>query len=812
MTKTRDRIESLFSNIGRKFYRHGIKTLAITFFFIGILICQIPKITIDVSAEALLHKNDPARLQYNDFRDQFGRAELIIVAIKSSNVFEAGFLTKLKSLHNDLEKEVPYLKEVTSLINARETRGEGDTLIVGELLDGWPEKRIDFDILKKQVLENPFYLNGLISEDGSLTTLIIETDAIIEASSAPDDPFAEFDDKTLDEGTTYGNKGSQSYFSEKENAEVVEALNRVISRYQSDDFPIAIAGDPVVMEIYNRTMNRDILVVVMLSLITVAIFLAILFRRFSGVLLPEVVIISALFSTAGLLALFNTSIKLTTIVLPAFLLAVSVGDAIHVLAIFYRSFQEGNSKEDAIAYALGHSGLAVVLTSLTTAAGLLSFSVAELKSIVDIGVFGAFGVILALIYTIVMLPAMIGLLPIKRKPIAKEKKKSAAMDRVLLFLADFSGAHPAKIVTVCLIIFALSFYGIFKLQYSHNVINWLSDKETVTKDVPFVDNELNGSITIEVVVDSGNENGLHEPDLLNRIENLTSVIGNIKNDNIYVGKILTINDIIKEINQALHENNPEFYTIPADRITIAQELLLFENSGSDDLEKIVDSQFSKTRFTIKTPWVDAVFINDFIEHIQPLFQKEFLGKADISITGISSLMARSIPAALQSMATSYGIAFIVITLMMIFLVGEKKIGLLCMAANLLPIFMTMGIMGSLNIRLDMSTIMIGSMAIGVVVDDTVHVIYNFNKYYEQTGNVHQAIRDTLLGTGRALLLTSLILSSGFFILIVSSLSLLNIFGILTGVTIIFALLADLILAPALIVLVKRNEIQKAIQA
>ncbi len=115
-------------------------------------------------------------------------------------------------------------------------------------------------------------------------------------------------------------------------------------------------------------------------------------------------------------------------------------------------------------------------------------------------------------------------------------------------------------------------------------------------------------------------------------------------------------------------------------------------------------------------------------------------------------------------------------------------------------------MGSLNIRLDMSTIMIGSMAIGVVVDDTVHVIYNFNKYYDQTGNMHQAIRDTLLGTGRALLLTSLILSSGFFILIVSSLSLLNVFGILTDVTIIFALLADLMLAPALIVLVKRNEI------
>ncbi len=809
MSETRDKIEGFFSSIGRGCYQHPIKTLAITFFLIGILICQIPKIILDVSAEALLHKNDPARLQYNDFRDQFGRAELIVIAIKSSNVFETDFLIKLKSLHEDLEKEVPYLKEVSSLINARETRGEGDTLIVGELLEGWPEKKVDLDTLKKRALENPFYRNVLISEDGSLATLIIETDAIIDASRDPEDLFSEFDDESItDKGATDEKNSKRSYFSEKENTEVVAAVHRVVNRYKSDNFPIAIAGDPVVMDIYNRTMNRDILIVVTLSLITVAIFLAIFFRRFSGVLLPEIVIISALFSTAGLFALLDTSIKITSMVLPAFLLAVSVGDAIHVLVIFYRSFQEGSSKEDAIAHAIGHSGLAIVLTSLTTAAGLLSFSVAELKSIVDIGVFGALGVILALFYTIVMLPALIAVLPIKRKPIAKEKKKSAAMDRVLLFLADFSGSHPAKIVTVCFVIFAISFYCLFKLQYSHNVINWLSDKETVTTDVPFIDKELNGSITIEVVIDSGIENGFHDPELLNRIENLTSDIKKINNAHIYVGKTLTLNDIIKETNQALHENDPEFYTIPADRITIAQELLLFENSGSDDLEKIVDSQFSKTRFTIKTPWVDAVFINDFIKEVKALFQEEFQEKADINITGVSALMARSIPAAIQSMATSYAIAFIVITLMMIFLVGDKRIGLLCMSANLLPIFMIMGIMGVLDIRLDMSTIMIGSMAIGVIVDDTVHFIYNFRKYYERTGNVHQAIRDTLLGTGRALLLTSLILCNGFFILIVSSLSLLSVFGMLTGVTIIFALLADLILAPALIVLVNRNEIQK----
>ena len=132
------------------------------FLLIGVLVAQVPSVTIDTTSEALLHKDDPIRMEYNRFQDQFGRAELIIVAIESPDVFEQSFLNRLKSFHMELENEVPYLKQITSLINVRHTHVNENELIVEDLLGAWPEKPVNLLKLKQQVLNNPFYINQII--------------------------------------------------------------------------------------------------------------------------------------------------------------------------------------------------------------------------------------------------------------------------------------------------------------------------------------------------------------------------------------------------------------------------------------------------------------------------------------------------------------------------------------------------------------------------------------------------------------------------------------------------------------------------
>jgi predicted RND superfamily exporter protein len=800
MVNAKEKIEKLLEKSARWLFRNPVKVLLVSFLLIGCLVYQIPSIAIDTSSEAMLHEDDPSLLEYNRFRDQFGRAELIIIAIQAPEIFHFRFLEKLRAFHVDLEVQVPYLREVTSLINARNTRGDNDELIVEDLLEGWPDKKnIDLRTLKKQVLENPLYVNHYISEDGDVSAVIIETEASVTEPVAEEELLQGFGE---DETEASHIVGDSHYFSAKENREVVDAVNRVVQRHRSEDFLPTVSGGPVVVDAFNRATLQDIYFCIAMVLISVTIFLALLFRRISGVLIPMLIILSSLATTLGLMALFQVSFKITTSAVPAFLLAVGVCDSVHVLAIFYRQIEHENAKEDAIAFAMGHSGLPILMTSITTIAALLSFTLAELSAIAEIGYMAAAGVGLALFYTIFMLPALLAFTPLR--PSAAIARGSARMDRILIWISEFSTSHPIKIIVISLIAFVALSPFVFQLKFSHNIIEYFPDSMPYPQDLEFIDRNLKGSETLELVLDTGRENGLYDPGRLHRIENFCRDTERIQRPGITVGKVYAITDVLKETHKALNENDPAFYRIPGDRKVVAQEFFLFENSGSDDLERIVDSQFSKTRITIKTPWVDAAICRDFIRDIEENLRSFGFEEATLQVTGLMSLMVRAIIAAIQSMAKSYFIAVVVITILMIILIGDWKLGLLSMIPNLLPIIITMGVMGLSGNPLDLNSIMIGSIALGVVVDDTVHVMYNFQRYYRRTSDPYYAVRETLLGAGRALLITSLVLCTGFFILMTASLNHHIRFGFFTGITIIIALLADFLLVPAMLVLNRKK--------
>jgi predicted RND superfamily exporter protein len=316
-----------------------------------------------------------------------------------------------------------------------------------------------------------------------------------------------------------------------------------------------------------------------------------------------------------------------------------------------------------------------------------------------------------------------------------------------------------------------------------------------------IDKELKGSITIEVVLDTQKENGVYDPVFLNAIEAVTEKIYTFKGENYFIGKIISINDVIKEINKALNENRESEYRIPQDRDLIAQEFLLFENSGSDDLEDIVDSLFSRTRISIKAPWVDSVEYVELMDELEILLNDAFEGTATVSITGTLPILADTITKSIKSSIESYMIAFGVIAILMIILLGSFKLGILSMFPNLTPIMIGVALMVVLDMPLDMFTILIGAIAIGMVVDDTIHFMHNFRRYYSQTNNVDEAILLTINSTGRAIFITSIVLSSGFFVFMFASMTNLYNFGLITGVVVLMAMVSDLVLVGAMMKLV-----------
>jgi uncharacterized protein len=791
----RSKTEASLEAMGDKITQNPIKIIFLILIFSIAIISNLPKITIDTSTEGFLHDTDPALVRYEAFKEQFGQDEKIMVVVRSKNIFESEFLERLQALHQELENNIPHLNDITSLINARNTRGEGDQLIVEDLFEEFPKNAQELELKKNLAVNNVMYKNLLLSQDLTLTTIILEPSAY-EASAGGDDLAGFGDDESKEEQKL-------EFLKDSSKSEMVGAAEEIAKKFSAENFDVFIAGSLAVNDFNKRAVQKDMQKFVKLVLLMMMIFLFVVFRRVSAVILPIFIVALSLLTTMGTMALVGTPITIPTQILPSFLLAVGIGAVVHLLAMFFKHYNDNGDKHKAISYALGHSGLAIIMTSLTTAAGLLSFSTAAIAPIADLGLFAAVGIMIALVNTMIMLPAILAILPIKQakeKHITKTKKMDALLTRIALFSVD----HAKAIVGVSVVIIVVSIYGATKVNFTHDPLSWQPDDSPIKLSTEIVDRELRGSVTMEVILDTKKENGLYNSELLKKIDLVVRKAEAIENDKYFVGKGWSVAEVLKEIHRALHENDESYYSITDNDALIPQEFLLFENSGSDDLEDLVDSSFSKARVTFKLPWMEAGEYEELSQELIGLMKSELGSDVEITITGMVPLFQRTLSAAMTSMATSYITAFILIAIMMMILLGSFKIGLTSMIPNVLPVIMALGFMAVVDMPLDMFTMLVGAIVIGLSVDDTVHFFHNFARYHHQGLGTRESVVRTMTGTGRALVATSVILSLGFFVYMFASLSNLINFGILAGGSITIALISNIILGPALLTLITKD--------
>jgi predicted RND superfamily exporter protein len=535
----------------------------------------------------------------------------------------------------------------------------------------------------------------------------------------------------------------------------------------------------------------------------IVLVLFVVFRRVSGVVLPLVTVALSLVATAGLMVLLDIPLSLTTEVMPPFLMAVGVCYSVHLLAIFYQRLAAGAPREEAIAGALRHSGLAIVMTSLTTAGGLVSFAWADVAQVSELGMVAPIGVVLALVFSVALLPALLAVAPLRGER-ARTRPRNRLLLRLVVGAGALSARRPWAVVAASCVVLALAAVGVTRLRFANDYMLWFPEDSPLRVATEFIDRELRGVVTLEVIVDTGEVNGLHLPEMMRRFEEIAASSVSIRHGELFIGKTISIADVLKETHQALNENRPELYAIPGDRQLIAQELLLFENSGSDDLEELVDSQFRTARISMKIPWADWMLYPDFLAKVERHIEAITGDQATVTLTGFSALMARAASTLNLAMARSYVIALLIITPLMILLLGSLRRGLLSMAPNLAPVLFTLGIMGWLDIPLDMSTLLIGGIVIGLAVDDTIHFMHGFNRRFAETGDPTESVRKTLETTGTAMLFTTIVIAAGFFVFTLAYMSNIVAFGQLCGAATVFAFLADVTLAPALMILVTRD--------
>jgi predicted RND superfamily exporter protein len=789
----RDRIELGFERFGRAVARRPWIAIALSLLLGLGLAAYAPLIEIDTSTEQMLKRSDPTRLRYEAFREQFGRDELIAVGIAGPRVFSRDFLDRLAALHRDLERGVPKLVEITSLVNARDVRGEPDGLVVEDLLEEMPESEAALAALEARVLASPTYRDLLISGDGRFTSIVLETEAY--SSFGGIDELAGFEDEAPAPGPR-----ARPFLSGAENREIVEAVEAVVARHQAPGFEISVAGTPLMITRLADLMARDMQRFVALSLLVIGVLLYFLFGSIAGVVLPLLVVVLSLAAMFGLVVLAGEKMTPPLQILPTFQLTVGVAYPIHFLAIFFKQLRSGATREDAVSHSLGHSGLPIAMTALTTMGGMASFATAALQPLAMLGYLVPAGVLLALVFSLVLLPGLVMVIPLRAARFDRTEASGVSpIDRLLLAFGRTSLRHRIPILAATLGLSVFSVVAAFSLHFSHNPIHWLPERDPLRVSTEIVNERMGGTTTLDVVVRTGRENGVHEPAVLQGIDRLRAWAEAYRDQSVRVSRATSLVDILKETHQALNENRPDHYAIPQQRELVAQELLLFENTGADDLERIVDASFSQARVTLKLPWADAFEFDRLVGELEGRLPELIGDSATSDITGLVGVMSRTLTAVVLSMAWSYVTSLAVVTALMVLLIGNLRGGLVSMIPNLAPILFMHALMASLHIPLDGFTLMAGATAMGLAVDDTIHFIHVFRREHEHSGDPDEAIRRTMTTTGRANLFACVVLTSGFSVLMISSMENLANFGMLTGFAFLAALFVELLVTPALLV-------------
>ena len=792
------KLENLMGRFGSFIHDNPFKVLLVLLLLLAFPISHVPQIKMDTSTEGFMHDDDPVLLTYNNFREQFGRDERIVLAIKSENIFSIDFLTQLKSLHKEVETNVPYVEDVTSLYNVRNTRGDGDILITDDLLEPFPTTKEQVSEIKKRALESHFYKDLLINQEGTMTTMIIETDAYSHVGEQEVSVEDEFSDGFGDEATQ-NSVVKKEFLTDQENHELLDAITAIANKYREKGLEIYLAGSPSVNNELKAQMKSDMQKFMRITFLIILVFLFVVFKRLSAVFYPLLVILLSLITTVGTMAWAGVAFKLPTQIVPSLLLAVSVGATVHILSVFFDKFNSTGNKKEALSYTLSHSGLAIAMTSITTAIGVGAFAGSEVAPVSDLGTFASLGVMVSLVLTLTLLPALLSIT--KLKP--KAKSEAGKIDNLMKKLAVVPVKHTKAVLIGSFLVVAVSLFTATQVKLSHNPLTWFQPDNINRVSTEVIDEQMNGTVTIEVVVDTGKENGWVNPEKLEKLNQFSDRLEAYEDEFTHIGKVISLATIVKETNRALHENQEKHYTIPKDANLVSQELLLFENSGSDDLEDVVDSQFSKARITIKLPWTDAIKAVKVLNFVKTEAERTF-PKDEVQTTGMIPLLINTFANAVHSSVRSYFIAAIAITFMMMLILGSPRLGLISMIPNLTPIIMGLFIMYLAGMPLDMFTLLIGSIAIGLAVDDTIHFMHNFKRYYLETKDVQLAMEKTFFTTGKAMVITTLVLSLGFFAYMAANMISVQNFGILTGSVIIFALLSDLLLAPALMVVVAKR--------
>ena len=726
---------------------------------------------VDNDLKAWFSENDPLYRDYERFRKEFGGTQPLIIAFKvgdssGGDIFTRERLAFLQQITAEIER-VPSVARIQSLATAtilrpasREAANPDDTLELKPLLD---LSRRSAGEIRTLATGDDLLRGELVSEDGTVAAVVV----------------------TFDEDRLNQARG--------------ETLDRIYTAVRKS-LPYGLHafynGSIEIDETYNRVTveNQRRFVPPILLLTVVAVY--VLFRSVSRALIVLFSIAVSVLWTLGIYSLMGFGFNILTAMLTPLVVVLAISDDVHLIQHYDHERQHLDA-EQAFKRTVSYLFTPLLGASGTTALGLLSLATSDVIAIRQFGIGAAVGVMVDVFASLVLVPTLLSYVP----PSSPVAGRETYLGPWLSGVAGYAIRRPAMVLAATVAAVAVAIAGMTQLRVDTNHIGFFSRSHPLSQSAAVIDDSLAGVYSFHVLLE-GPPDALKMPDAITRIDRLSADFRALPG----VRKTASMADYVKRANEALHPGDPDAGVIPNDPSVVAQELFLIalNDEGRRELERLVSSDFSTAQILARLPSMSSGKVYEMIETAQRMATARFEGTPiRATATGSGRLFSALDHYVVSSQISSFGTAFVTIMAAMFLIFRSYKYGLIALVPNVLPVIGVLGLMGWLGISINIATVMVASVALGVVDDDTVHFLHRFR--HEIAGGLGADAAAHVAATveGRAAFTTAVVNICGFAVLFLSEYKPSAWFGGLLAATLGMAFVAEVLVLPATLVLVRR---------
>ncbi len=721
-------------------------------------VVALPRAYFDNALEIWFLDDDPALMAHRKLLDTFGSDDLIIVGVEAPDVFSPEALRAVDRMTRKIEA-APHVEKVFSLTNIESISGDGETLNIGELIE-FPLDPGSLPAIREKALANDLYVNNVVSSDGTFACIVARLPHY----------SGEFEYKV----------------------EAVTAIRAIID--SESGVRTFLSGGPVVDDAFFSISQRDSKITISLMIGLLIITLALLLRSVVGVMVPLATVVLATVWAMGWIALAGVPLNVITTMLPPLILAVGVADSMHVLVEYRNRYRLGTDKNEVLVTVYADLMTPLFLTSLTTAVGMLSLCISRVQGIRQFGLFAALGVVGAFVLSISFVLVVLSYLP-PPKPWPRRTASRGLSADTLRRIHTVTMQHGGAIAVGFALLVVAGIAAATQVRAESAFLEMFHDGERVKVDTRHIEDVLAGTVTVDVIADSGTADGIKNPEFLAKVTKLQAFL---ESQDI-ISSSQSVADYFKDMRRAFFDNDQSQYRLPTTRNEAAQYLLLYEMDAPDgDIKEYATFDYRQARVSARVDIKSSNALSSLIDTLQEYTKREFRPPFGATVSGLALLYADMENYIRDSLVRSFGIALIAMFVVLCLLMRSVVLGIIAMIPNVIPIIACLGVMGATGIRLDSMTAMVASIAIGLAVDDSIHFVTRVRKNLSAGHAMPQALEEATVNIGRALVYTSLTLAAGFGIMTVAEFVGTVHFGLLCVITIVFALISDLLLLPVIL--------------